>query len=115
MRILIISLLLCSCGPPPAPHGRYQGDLTDHEGRQHECRVEIIPTSLDRVHIHLDYGDQCDGDGAFVIGDSLLPDAGGEIIAQGSPEDITKIKNSYTGQFLKEKLDLPKSRVKKRA
>jgi hypothetical protein len=80
MRILIISLLLCSCGSPPAPHGRYQGDLTDHEGRQHECRVEIIPTSPDRVHIHLDYGDQCDGDGAFVIGDSLLPDAGGEII-----------------------------------
>jgi len=42
-------------------------------------------------------------------------DAGGEIIAQGSPEDITKIKNSYTGQFLKEKLGLKKSRLKKRA
>ena len=42
-------------------------------------------------------------------------DAGGEIIAQGSPEEITKIKNSYTGQFLKEKLGLTKSRVKKRA
>jgi len=42
-------------------------------------------------------------------------DAGGEIIAQGSPEDITKIKNSYTGQFLKEKLGLTKPRLKKRA
>ena len=26
---------------------------------------------------------------------------GGQIIAQGTPEEITKVKNSYTGQFLK--------------
>ena len=26
---------------------------------------------------------------------------GGNIIAEGKPEDITKIKESYTGQFLK--------------
>lgn len=28
-------------------------------------------------------------------------DLGGEIIATGTPEDISKEKNSYTGQFLK--------------
>ena len=28
-------------------------------------------------------------------------DKGGEIIAEGTPEDLCKIKNSYTGQFLK--------------
>ncbi|HQI39241.1 MAG TPA: excinuclease ABC subunit A, partial [Spirochaetota bacterium] len=28
-------------------------------------------------------------------------DAGGRIVAEGSPEDIAKIKQSYTGQFLK--------------
>ena len=28
-------------------------------------------------------------------------DLGGEIIATGTPEDISKVKNSYTGQFLK--------------
>ncbi|MFA5031823.1 MAG: excinuclease ABC subunit UvrA [bacterium] len=28
-------------------------------------------------------------------------DAGGEIVAQGTPEDIAKCKSSYTGQFLK--------------
>ena len=80
MRILILSLLLCSCGPPPAPHGRYQGDLFDHEGQTHSCTVEIIPTSPHRVHIHLDYGDgMCDGDSAQISGDALFPDAGGEI------------------------------------
>ena len=28
-------------------------------------------------------------------------DNGGEIVALGTPEDISKNKNSYTGQFLK--------------
>lgn len=28
-------------------------------------------------------------------------DKGGQIIAEGTPEEITKIKRSYTGQFLK--------------
>jgi excinuclease ABC subunit A len=27
-------------------------------------------------------------------------DGGGEIVAAGTPEDIVKIKRSYTGQFL---------------
>ena len=27
-------------------------------------------------------------------------DKGGEIIAEGTPEDIVKIKKSYTGEFL---------------
>ena len=26
---------------------------------------------------------------------------GGKIVAEGNPEEITKIKESYTGQFLK--------------
>jgi excinuclease ABC subunit A len=29
---------------------------------------------------------------------------GGQIIAEGSPEDIAKVKKSYTGQFLKKVL-----------
>ena len=31
-------------------------------------------------------------------------DAGGQVIAAGSPEEIIKVKNSYTAQYLKEKL-----------
>ncbi|MDD2238332.1 MAG: excinuclease ABC subunit UvrA [Bacilli bacterium] len=31
-------------------------------------------------------------------------DGGGEVIASGTPEEIIKVKNSYTGQFLKKKL-----------
>ena len=31
-------------------------------------------------------------------------DQGGSIIASGTPEEIVKIKESYTGQFLKEML-----------
>ena len=29
---------------------------------------------------------------------------GGKLLFQGTPEDLAKVKNSYTGQFLKEKL-----------
>ena len=29
---------------------------------------------------------------------------GGEIIAQGSPEDLVRFKKSYTGKYLKEAL-----------
>lgn len=79
MRILILALLLCSCGPPPSPIGRYRGNLHDFAGLHHDCIVEITPTAPDRVHIHLDYAGQCDGDGAHISGDALLPDAGGEI------------------------------------
>src|SRR5690606_3069512 len=32
-------------------------------------------------------------------------DAGGEIVAVGTPEDVVKEKRSYTGQFLKELLE----------
>ena len=28
-------------------------------------------------------------------------DAGGEIVAAGTPEEVAKVKRSYTGQFLK--------------
>ena len=28
-------------------------------------------------------------------------DGGGEIVAQGTPEDVVKVKRSYTGAFLK--------------
>jgi excinuclease ABC subunit A len=31
-------------------------------------------------------------------------DGGGEVIAEGSPEDIVKVKGSYTGKYLKERL-----------
>jgi excinuclease ABC subunit A len=32
-------------------------------------------------------------------------DDGGQIIAQGSPEVVAKVKAGYTGSFLKEELD----------
>ncbi|MFC3074206.1 excinuclease ABC subunit UvrA [Shinella pollutisoli] len=32
-------------------------------------------------------------------------DGGGEVIAEGTPEDVVKVKRSYTGQFLKELLE----------
>jgi excinuclease ABC subunit A len=32
-------------------------------------------------------------------------DRGGELIAEGTPEQVMKIKNSYTGQFLKTHLN----------
>jgi len=32
-------------------------------------------------------------------------DRGGEVIATGSPEEIIKVKDSYTGQFLKKVLN----------
>jgi excinuclease ABC subunit A len=31
-------------------------------------------------------------------------DRGGEIIAEGTPEQVAKVANSYTGQYLKEAL-----------
>jgi excinuclease ABC subunit A len=31
-------------------------------------------------------------------------DKGGEVIAEGSPEEIIKNKRSYTGQYLKSKI-----------
>jgi len=33
-------------------------------------------------------------------------DAGGTIVAQGTPEDVARCKNSYTGKFLRKKLGL---------
>ncbi|MEA1909816.1 MAG: excinuclease ABC subunit UvrA, partial [Patescibacteria group bacterium] len=31
-------------------------------------------------------------------------DKGGEIVAEGTPEDVVKVKKSYTGQYLKKVL-----------
>ena len=31
-------------------------------------------------------------------------DGGGRIVATGTPEEVSKVKESYTGQFLKEYL-----------
>jgi excinuclease ABC subunit A len=33
-------------------------------------------------------------------------DEGGQIIAEGAPEDVAENKNSYTGQYLKTTLSL---------
>ncbi|WP_444995094.1 excinuclease ABC subunit UvrA [Aliikangiella sp. IMCC44359] len=42
---------------------------------------------------------------------------GGQIIAQGTPEDVVKVKQSYTGQFLKDILnkETPKKKATKKA
>jgi excinuclease ABC subunit A len=42
-------------------------------------------------------------------------DAGGRIIAQGTPEDVARVKESYTGAYLREVLGRRASRSKKRA
>jgi len=34
---------------------------------------------------------------------------GGEIVAEGYPEDVAKNPRSYTGRFLRDVLDLPKT------
>jgi excinuclease ABC subunit A len=39
-------------------------------------------------------------------------DKGGEIVAQGTPEEIVSVKGSYTGQFLKEHLKGKRDKVK---
>ncbi|TQS74809.1 excinuclease ABC subunit UvrA [Ornithinibacillus gellani] len=39
-------------------------------------------------------------------------DRGGQIIASGTPEEITKVKKSYTGQYLKPVLERDKDRMK---
>jgi len=31
-------------------------------------------------------------------------DAGGEIVAEGTPEEVAKVKGSYTGQYLRKHL-----------
>ncbi len=33
-------------------------------------------------------------------------DAGGNIVAQGTPEQVAETKDSYTGNFLKDKLNI---------
>jgi excinuclease ABC subunit A len=38
--------------------------------------------------------------------------AGGRLLAEGTPEDIAKVEESYTGQCLKEKL-MPQSKTRK--
>jgi excinuclease ABC subunit A len=40
---------------------------------------------------------------------------GGEIVATGTPEDVAKVKESYTGKFLKERLEAAPAKAKKRA
>ncbi len=42
-------------------------------------------------------------------------DAGGRIVASGTPEDVAKVKESYTGQYLKELLGRRASRGKREA
>jgi excinuclease ABC subunit A len=41
-------------------------------------------------------------------------DGGGEIVAAGTPEDVVKVKRSYTGQFLKPVLAAALSSPRKR-
>jgi excinuclease ABC subunit A len=41
-------------------------------------------------------------------------DGGGEIVAAGTPEDIVKVKRSYTGQFLKPVLERAETWARKK-
>jgi excinuclease ABC subunit A len=42
-------------------------------------------------------------------------DGGGRIVAQGTPEDVAKVKESYTGQYLKKLLGRRPQRSKRQA
>jgi excinuclease ABC subunit A len=42
-------------------------------------------------------------------------DAGGRIVANGTPEDVARVKESYTGQYLKERLGRRANRGKREA
>jgi excinuclease ABC subunit A len=42
-------------------------------------------------------------------------DAGGRIVASGTPEDVARVKESYTGQYLKELLGRRANRGKREA
>ena len=53
-----------------------------------------------------------------VVNDAEGGNNGGEIVATGTPEDVAKVKNSYTGHFLKVRLKAPvaaNEKAKKRA
>ena len=39
-------------------------------------------------------------------------DGGGTIVAQGTPEDIIKVEESWTGQYLKKTIDVDKRTTK---
>jgi excinuclease ABC subunit A len=39
-------------------------------------------------------------------------DAGGEIVAAGTPEDVASVRSSYTGQFLRRSLSAEKKRLR---
>ena len=50
----------------------------------------------------------------FFVCVALVGDGGGEIVAQGTPEDIVMAKRSYTGELLKPMLgrqEKPKKRI----
>jgi excinuclease ABC subunit A len=38
-------------------------------------------------------------------------DGGGEVIAEGTPEEVARIPHSYTGQFLKKILERDRART----
>jgi excinuclease ABC subunit A len=40
-------------------------------------------------------------------------DAGGELVATGTPEDVAAVKDSYTGQYLRE-IVTPRTRAPRR-
>ena len=40
---------------------------------------------------------------------------GGEVVAEGTPEDVAKVKTSYTGQYLVDILASNRAPVKKKA
>ena len=42
-------------------------------------------------------------------------DGGGQVVAQGTPEEVAKVKASYTGQYLKKELASGKAGIKKKA
>lgn len=69
--------------------------------------IDILQTLVDRgntvvvIEHNLDFIKCAD----YVI--DLGPeggDGGGNVVAKGTPEDIVKVKNSYTGQYLKKML-----------
>ena len=51
----------------------------------------------------------------FISVSTMYSTDGGQILFQGKPEDLVKIKNSYTGEYLEKIISINKSKLKKSA
>ena len=106
--------------PVPSSITEYPDSLQpfyiSHVGR-HGSRYPSSASNAKYINFYLDYADTTNtitraGRQMMEIADNIIdlgPDGGvngGTIVAQGTPEEVAKVKNSYTGQYLKNILNM---------